>query len=251
MKKTVEWYDWIWDPVWGCTLGCDFCSSRRYAKKMAGELTKHEMVFRKDNGFSIDGKVIDDFYNSVYNFRPTSVLHRTPPAIPRDVKRILVNQMSDIWDWGAEDTQKYLDIIKKDTEHIYFIMTSLPNVYYTKPFEKYIRGENIANLWFGVTATCNNEISTFQDHLSFLKPNKTFLSIEPANEKIDVSLLDREYVDWIIVGSETGNRRNRVVPKKDWFNDLMNQYGDILYMKDSLQILYGDSIIKRMPNEIG
>lgn len=49
--------------------------------------------------------------------------------------------------------------------------------------------------------------------------------------------------DWIIVGAETGNRKNKVRPEKDWLGGIVNgcaEHNIPLFMKESLCGLMGN-----------
>ena len=81
---------------------------------------------------------------------------------------------------------------------------------------------------------------------------KTFLSIEPLQEDINVdsngSLLKK--VDWVIIGAETGNRKEKVVPDKKWITDIVSVCKDKerpipVFMKDSLVPIVGEENMLR------
>ena len=50
--------------------------------------------------------------------------------------------------------------------------------------------------------------------------------------------------DWIIIGAETGRRKGKVVPEKEWIEDIVNwcdKAGIPVFMKDSLIPIVGES----------
>ena len=66
-----------------------------------------------------------------------------------------------------------------------------------------------------------------------------FVSIEPILEKINP--LDLIFIDWVIVGAETGKRKGKIIPKKDWIESIVKfcQDNDIpIYLKNSLRNIY-------------
>jgi|GEM_PF-3574916 len=80
----------------------------------------------------------------------------------------------------------------------------------------------------------------------------TFLSIEPILEKAGFGL--GPYVDWIIVGAETGNRKGKVIPKKEWIMNIKEQCkkaGVPLFMKESLRELMGQDFVQEFPWDSG
>ena len=58
---------------------------------------------------------------------------------------------------------------------------------------------------------------------------------------------------WVILGAETGNRKNKIVPKKEWITELVDYYSMFGYtkffMKDSLRGLMGDDFRQEFPWE--
>ncbi len=56
--------------------------------------------------------------------------------------------------------------------------------------------------------------------------------------------------DWVIIGAETGNRKGKVVPKKDWVMKIAEEceYSGIpVFMKESLRDLMGDDFRQEFP----
>ena len=48
---------------------------------------------------------------------------------------------------------------------------------------------------------------------------------------------------YVIIGAETGNRKNKVIPKKEWVDDIVRQCDENeikVFMKESLQEIMGD-----------
>ena len=61
-----------------------------------------------------------------------------------------------------------------------------------------------------------------------------------------------ELPDWIIVGAETGNRKNKVRPGKDWLGGIVNgcaEHNIPLFMKESLRNLMGSDFRQEFPWE--
>ena len=96
-----------------------------------------------------------------------------------------------------------------------------------------------------------------------------FISIEPLSCDIcDVEdereggkllenfLLPRGYksfFEWIIVGAETGIRKDKVVPKREWVEKLVDlcQRAEIpIFMKSSLADIWGEPLIQEFPKQL-
>lgn len=60
----------------------------------------------------------------------------------------------------------------------------------------------------------------------------------------------KPFFEWIIVGAETGRRKDKVVPKREWIEKLLNlcRKADIpLFMKSSLADIWGEPLIQEFP----
>lgn len=60
----------------------------------------------------------------------------------------------------------------------------------------------------------------------------------------------KSFFEWIIVGAETGRRKNKVIPKREWIERLLDlcRKADIpLFMKSSLAEIWGEPLIQEFP----
>lgn len=93
-----------------------------------------------------------------------------------------------------------------------------------------------------------------------------FISIEPLScdicevedernggKLLEHFLLPRGYksfFEWVIVGAETGRRKDKVVPKREWIEKLLElcrKAGIPLFMKSSLAEIWGEPLIQEFP----
>ena len=105
------------------------------------------------------------------------------------------------------------------------------------------------------------------ENLTPTKGAHKFISIEPLlcdiceveDERDGGKLLsnfllkDYNYFEWIIVGAETGCRRGKVIPKREWLEklvDLCKRTNVPLFMKDSLANVWGEPLIQEFPKEL-
>jgi hypothetical protein len=59
---------------------------------------------------------------------------------------------------------------------------------------------------------------------------------------------------WIVIGAETGNRKGRVIPKREWIEAIVNECrkNNIpVFLKNNLAPVWGDSLIQEYPWEKG
>lgn len=78
------------------------------------------------------------------------------------------------------------------------------------------------------------------------KQHGRFLSIEPLQGPLYITYLNG--YDWVIVGAETGNRKNKIIPKKEWIERIVEQckkYDIPVFMKDSLIPIVGEGNMLR------
>ena len=50
-------------------------------------------------------------------------------------------------------------------------------------------------------------------------------------------------IDWVIIGAETGNRKGKVIPERNWIDDIVNYCKDNnipIYIKDNLSKYYDE-----------
>lgn len=112
-------------------------------------------------------------------------------------------------------------------------------------------------MWFGTSAT--DDKSFFENgyvlfesfgYCEGTKANR-FMSIEPLLGAIrKSSLVNIKYLDWVIVGAESGNRKDKVIPKKEWIMEIKEQcqlVGVPLFMKESLRELMGQDFVQEFP----
>ncbi len=99
------------------------------------------------------------------------------------------------------------------------------------------------DMWYGSTVD-NSKAVRYYGRIR----DNTFTSIEPLTEYIDVGLGSFGRDKWVIIGAETGNRKGKVTPKKEWV-DKICEAADItripVFMKDSLIPIVGEENMRR------
>jgi len=214
-KTKIDWCTHTINPVVGCTFGCEYC----YARKM------------------------NDRFQWIENWNePKFYPERLAELSSKKPKIIFMNSMSDIADWEDEWKDETFKVIRENPQHIYLFLTkrlskAYPDVKYTD------------NIWLGNTITRQKDFIK-----EYGRPfgAKRFYSIEPILEliKLPMNNIPQKNVQWVIVGAETGNRKGKVIPERDWIVDMKNQcieLGIPLFMKDSLEELMGEDFIQELP----
>ena len=106
-----------------------------------------------------------------------------------------------------------------------------------------------SNFWSGSTITGPEDTFWWSDY------HKTFVSIEPLLKPFEaVGAEAVKKVDWVIIGAETGNRKEKVVPEQKWIDDIVNDSriaGVPVFMKDSLcKIIGEENMFYEFPEEL-
>ena len=60
------------------------------------------------------------------------------------------------------------------------------------------------------------------------------------------------FSDWIIIGAETGRRKDKVVPERGWIRSIVFdcENGIPVFMKSSLSDIWGKSLVQEFPKEL-
>lgn len=104
-----------------------------------------------------------------------------------------------------------------------------------------------SNWWFGSTLDSKNA-RRFQGGNYF----NTFTSIEPLTEHMAVGLGSFGSDKWVIIGAETGNRKGKIAPKREWVENIVEaaqMTGMKVFMKESLRGLMGEDFRQEFPWE--
>lgn len=256
MNKTkIDWCDSTWNPVTGCLHGCEYCYSRRMAERFKPfdmPHLKEKGVFERLNELKTpimtvcnDGK--DRVCAYPYGFEPTFHKYRLNEYQNKKGRNIFVCSMADLFgNWVPDEwIEEVFKACHDATQHNYLFLTKNPERYAElgMPCDNY--------LWYG-TSVCKK--SDIQKCKYLPLGSKKFVSIEPILE--DLKIIDSpliNYVDWVIVGAETGRRKNKVVPERKWIEHIVNKCreGNIpVFMKSSLADIWREPLIQEFPEEL-
>ena len=292
MKKTkIDWADSTWNPVTGCLHGCEYCYARGIANRFgwhANEPDINERVLYEIPVF--DGKKQPypfDFAPTFHQYRLGEQAAWTKP------RTIFVCSMADLFgEWVPDEwIKEVFEACEAAPQHRYLFLTKNParfghingwNHRYNNEYAK-------DNMWFGTTITRQHELNRIRN-LPYGDAH-TFLSIEPILERIDLDRylptadtrwhcsycghyasayanccdscggvggytgsFRKQPVNWIILGAESGNRKNKVTPRREWIEGIVqicDEHNIPVFMKESLRGLMGDDFRQEFPWEAG
>lgn len=264
MNKTgIEWCDYTWNPVAGCSHfspGCNNC----YAEKMAARLNYM--------GSALYGRVIDDDckWTGKVLCLGREKLHE--PLKVKKPSKIFVCSMSDLFHPKVpiDYISHVLGIIAQAHQHTFMILTKRAKRMNKIMTEMYKYSSLIPNLWLGVTVCNPNELYKL-DELRKIPAVLRFVSFEPLLEDVgDISHYfsggleswseghpespdskwpggySRKFpgVDWVICGCESG--ANRRPAKIEWIRLLKDQcvFADVPFFLKQMEI---DGKLVKMP----
>ncbi len=151
--------------------------------------------------------------------------------------RIFVNSMSDVVFWKIRWMHKVLKKINNNPEHTFLFLTKEPLTYHNFKFP--------SNCWLGYTATNTQDLI---HRTKTIKRNFIFISLEPLLEQINPVFLSG--YDWIIIGAETGNRKGKVILRREWITKIVD-YCKVnkipVFLKESLREIWGGELIQEFP----
>ncbi len=231
MNKTkIEWCDSTLNPVVGCTFNCTYCYARRL-----------------NNRF----KYIEDW--NCPQFFP----ERLNQLKSKKSKNIFMNSMSDVADWSHDIQNVVGPSMNKYPQHNYLYLTKRPDK------AKFYRAFTSPNEWAGVTITSCSEIGRIHELVKtkcINSKSKLFISFEPIQDDpfkpngIKIYEEDINNIDWFIIGAETGNRKDKIIPTTQMIEGILilaDIFNIPVFMKDSMIPVVGEYYMRReLPFEL-
>ncbi len=243
----IEWCDSTWNPVTGCLHNCEYC----YAQKIANRFEGYDKITLPDISISKGRNVLEEpaVKNGKaapypFGFKPT--FHKYLLDKPQRWKKsrtVFVCSMADLFGKWVPDEwiDQVFEACEKAPQHRYLFLTK--NV---KRYTDY--GVPIAdNMWYGISVTKESQMSDFN---SLPAGCNTFISFEPLLEDLHVDKHNIMFyqVNWFIIGAETGNKKDKVIPKKEWVDSIValaDECHKPVFMKDSLVSVMGKENMRR------
>ena len=273
MQNTkIEWATKVWNVLTGCLNNCPYCYARQIAKRFGGHYSE-----------IMDGNGTGSAYNPPhlllapmeketkkgfsrasfpYGFEPTFHKYRcnVGSLTSRTKENVFVCSMSDLFhrDIPTEWILEVMETAKK-TRHNFLFLTKNPMRYYELFGSSTNRGLPASNFWLGATITDAKSLRSYEIAMNYLQPHnlpcKFFVSFEPLMQRLK---LPESRLDWVIVGMETGNRKDKSFTLPEWVRDIYIQCKNRnipIFLKNNLEqsrkdIMFGGKPLSVLPQEM-
>ena len=288
-KTKIDWCDATWNPVTGCLHGCEYCYARNIAYRFGAVGWETNTENGRDGDFydgTGENHVLDKpamrewksgkITKAPYPFCFDPTFHRYKLDEPQRWKKprtIFVCSMADLFgEWVPDEwIAEVFKACDAAPWHRYLFLTKNPKrlcrmaiaakVFWwnidhqdsqvhprTTEYAEVMRLPIRGNWWFGSTID-NSKATCFCDGCTW----NTFTSIEPLTEHLNMGIGSFGNSKWTIIGAETGNRKGKIIPKREWVENIVEAAqitGMKVFMKESLRSLMGEDFRQEFPWEV-
>lgn len=212
-KTKIDWCDSTWNPVTGCFHGCEYCYARGISNRFGGTDSEvFDEEYRVTAKHELDKPLMLNEKKAPYpyGFAPTFHKYKLGEYVKKKGRNIFVCSMADLFgDWVPDEwIDEVFNACERAPQHNYLFLTKNVDRYcgYGVPVS--------GNMWYGTSITREYEMRLFNQLPAFCN---TFVSIEPILEDLKPEMHNVMFrqVNWIIIGAETGRRKDKVVPKRE------------------------------------
>lgn len=275
----MDWCDSTWSPVTGCLHGCEYCYARRIAERFGStympiftdypvlnEPVRCTYTYDYMRAAGINAGKIQPY---PFGFTPT--FHKYKLDEPQHWKKprnIFVCSMADLFgEWVPDGwIREVIAACDAAPQHRYLFLTKNPARYkevdkivHWPSFEEMHIEKSKPTMLLGASATNDAQMKSAYDS------NADWVSIEPIHEPLlpewfvssigsdDGQSVEFRRWEWVVIGAETGNRKDKIIPKKEWIQEIADiclQEGTPVFMKESLRDLMGDDFKQEFPWEV-
>jgi len=259
-KSKIEWCDRTWNPVTGCLHGCHYCYARNIAHRFCGYFRLQETVEGPNVELNKPAiKMICDKQAAApypFGFDPTFHRYRLgEPQLVKKPQNIFVCSMADLFgEWVPDEwIEKVFEACEKAPQHRYLFLTKnrgmTKNEKRLSMLWKFFNSGNTFNKWLGYSVESGYKLASALN----INIKNTFLSMEPlaynASSPFQYGVFINS-VKWVIIGSETGNRKGRVIPNRECIEAIVNECREKeipVFLKNNLAPVWGEPLIQEYP----
>ena len=225
LNNKIGWCDATWNTYHGCKNTSSPCWEFCYARKLAEGRLKGR--FGYENGFEP-------------TFNPEKLRE---PYQRKTPTKIFVASMGDLFgdwmlpgngDFGLDCITRILQVAYDNPQHTFQFLTKFPQNLRT------LLKHQPENAWIGTTVT--RRADTWRiDYLRRKVGGTKFVSFEPMLE--DMGKADLTGIDWIIIGAQTGNNKDKIRPAAQWIGKLT-----AIASSNKIPIYHKDNLLKHVPD---
>lgn len=107
----------------------------------------------------------------------------------------------------------------------------------------------LENVWMGVTVTADADKHRIAELLAQVKAKNYFITFEPLFGPIED--LDLAGIGWVVIGTETGNRKGKISAQKEWVLQIAEKAKEKqipIFMKKALYEIVGEeNMLQQLP----
>lgn len=183
-KTNIEFCDFTWNPIVGCSIGCEYCWARKFNYR-----------FNKESNFSWPA------------FHPQRLAE---PYKVKKPSKIFVCSMGDIFSPGVSPNwvEQVLKVVRENPQHTFQFLSKLPTGYKNFEFPP--------NVWIGTSIESKLQAGRISSLTSCGCKYITFALVEPLLGPVDG--VDFSKIDFLFVGALTGP--GSTAPDPEWIRSI-------------------------------
>lgn len=194
----IEWAHHTFNPWMGCTKvseACKFCYAEKYVERWG---------FAKWGDKGTRQRTAKSTWNKPRTWNEMAKKNGTR-------YRVFCASLADVFEDHPDIKQEWRDDLFSlilDTPHLdWLLLTKRPENYYKFLPNNWIPG-GYDNVWLGVSAENQKRYDERAQLLSEIPARTRFISMEPLLTKITLSTNRLNFIDWIIIGGESGFKKD-------------------------------------------
>ena len=208
----IEWTDWSWSIVTGCSKLCPYCYAAAMARRFrrSFEPTCHPERLGEPGKLRQPSKIFVASAGDLFD-----------PAIPFDF-------VAQVWQAMWQAPQHTYQILTKQPARMREFVTK----WYSETSGMATRQQDFySHVWLGTTITNQADADERIPELLQTPAAVHFVSVEPMLGAVDLTAIDYDEIlaafawqgriAWVIVGAQTGPRA--IPPQRDWVESLREQ----------------------------